>query len=253
MDLPGAALLNDSLEKQGAPASCQLPTTNRQPRVSLKFGGKAQTVPIRICQQELTGSPRRAGQLVRGNNPLLLEFSQAMRSVWNDEVHGTTNLAIASVLGEKDRLTLPSELDEEREARFEPMLPVDLEAETIDVEAQAQRCVGDAQLGNDCLWHCLMSFCLIVGTERPESAGRAQRRPAAKLSAARWRRPARATGWASLVGDGFPNSDLREFQVFKPGCDRYDNVPMGLHFTAGNLTSNLGRKRLEIALCVRQL
>lgn len=77
------------------------------------------------------------------------------------------NLAISRVLGEEDRLTLPSELDKERKARFEPMLPVDCEAEALDIEAQAQLCVCNAQLRDDCLWHYITPFFLMNERDFP--------------------------------------------------------------------------------------
>lgn len=69
--------------------------------------------------------------------------------VGNDKVCRSTDLAVAGVLGEEDRLTGPSHLHEDGKPRLEAVFPVDLEAEPVDVEPEAAPRVGVSELRRD--------------------------------------------------------------------------------------------------------
>jgi hypothetical protein len=75
--------------------------------------------------------------------------AETLINVRHNEIDSATYLTVSSVLGQKDRLTLPSQLQEERKTRLELMLPVNCEAQALQVERQAGGCTGDPELRYD--------------------------------------------------------------------------------------------------------
>jgi hypothetical protein len=56
---------------------------------------------------------------------------------------------IAGVLSQKEREPVAGDLQEDREARLEPVFPIDLESRTVAVELLARRVISDSEGGHD--------------------------------------------------------------------------------------------------------
>lgn len=69
------------------------------------------------------------------------------------EIHCPANLAIPGMLREEYGLTFTRNLEKERKARLELVLPIHFEAKAIDVKSQAALGIGDSELGDDGLLH----------------------------------------------------------------------------------------------------
>ena len=65
--------------------------------------------------------------------------------------------AIACVPRHKKRGTVPGYLNEHRKMRIEAVLPIDLEAKTVDIERLALGIVGHAQRGHNTLTGLVLS------------------------------------------------------------------------------------------------
>ncbi|MNW07168.1 hypothetical protein D3C71_2037220 [compost metagenome] len=77
----------------------------------------------------------------------------ALVHVRHDQIHRAADFAIAGVFGQEQALAFAGDLQEQREPRLELVLPIDAEAQPVDIERQAAPGAEDAQLRDDGLAH----------------------------------------------------------------------------------------------------
>lgn len=87
--------------------------------------------------------------MIGSDNSIARKLSIASARIRNYEVHRPPDLAVASVLCEKDCLAGSCGLDEQWIARPKLVLPIDYEAKTPNIESKTSLCAGDPQLWND--------------------------------------------------------------------------------------------------------
>lgn len=118
-----------------------------------KIARETQAVPVRIGHHELSCSPGCVTWRLGCCDAASSKLREARVRVRDDEVHRASNLAVSGVLSEKEGLSGSGELDEQRIARLELMLPVNSESKAANVERQALGRVGHAKLRDNGLRH----------------------------------------------------------------------------------------------------
>jgi hypothetical protein len=127
----------DAIEKALAPSrAIWLPMPVRQPRADVKL------IPIRIHD----GHAAQSGQaLVWGflhSDTLSPELVEPGVDVGHVQMNQAAYRAIAGVFSQKKRQSVAGHLRKDGKARFEPVFPIDVEPEAVDVERLAPRVVS---------------------------------------------------------------------------------------------------------------
>src|SRR5213594_4379974 len=122
-------------------------------RLLARRRAEPQSVPVGIDYRHLTGLPLGVARRLCGLYATPANLAKQRIDVVNQEIGGAANLAVARMLGQEEGQPVTSQLRKHGQTGFEPVLPIHVETEAIDVEGTRALPVGHAQLREDALSH----------------------------------------------------------------------------------------------------
>jgi hypothetical protein len=113
------------------------------------ISGEPQAISVRIYDQHFARPPCSVFWPLCRVCAASAEVSIAGIDIRNFEVNRATYLAVTTVLRQEDRLASARDLQEEWKSWLKLMLPVDREAQAVNIESQAASRVRNSELWND--------------------------------------------------------------------------------------------------------
>src|SRR2546425_3647609 len=103
-------------------------------RLLARRRAEPQSVPVGIDPRHLTGLPLGVARRLCGLYATAANLAKQRIDVVNQEIGGAANLAVTRVLGQEERQPIASQLRKHGQTGLEPVLPIHVETEALDVE-----------------------------------------------------------------------------------------------------------------------
>jgi hypothetical protein len=114
---------------------------------------ESKPIAVWVQQGHFSRTPRRVRWGLEANYTAAYELAKQLVNVWNLKVNSSTNVAIASVLGEEYGLAGSSKLQKQGKPWLELVLPIYGKAHALLVERLTNCRAKHAKLRDNCLGH----------------------------------------------------------------------------------------------------